>query len=59
MSYNKKYSIGSIALAEPYFDYVHTLPLVTFSDVKNTVELALVYNSQIAANNYFLSVMCK
>ena len=53
MSYNKKYSIGSIALAEPYFDYVHTLPLVTFSDVKNTVELALVYNSQIAANNYF------
>ena len=53
MSYNKKYSIGSIALAEPYFDYVHTLPLVTFSDVKNKVELALVYNSQIAANNYF------
>ena len=53
MSYNKKYSVGSIALAGPYFDYVHTLPLVTFSDVKNTVELALVYNSQIAANNYF------
>lgn len=53
MSYNKKYSVGSIALAEPYFDFVHTLPLVTFSDVKNTVELALVYNSQIAANNYF------
>ena len=52
-TYNKKYSVGSIALAEPYFDYVHTLPLVTFSDVKNTVELALVYNSQIAANNYF------
>ena len=53
MSYNKKYSVGSIALAEPYFDFVHTLPLVTFSDVKNTVELALVYNSQIAANNDF------
>ena len=52
-TYNKKYSVGSISLAEPYFDYVHTLPLVTFSDVKNTVELALVYNSQIAANNYF------
>ena len=52
-TYNKKYSIGSISLAEPYFDYVHTLPLVTFSDVKNTVELALVYNSQIATNNYF------
>ena len=52
-SNNQKYSVGSIALAEPYFDYVHTLPLVTFSDVKNTVELALVYNSQIAANNYF------
>ena len=52
-SNNQKYSVGSIALAEPYFDYVHTLPLVTFSDVKNTVELALVYNSQIAATNYF------
>ena len=52
-TYNKKYSVGSISLAEPYFDYVHTLPLVTFSDIKSTVELALVYNSQIAANNYF------
>ena len=52
-SNNQKYSVGSIALADPYFDYVHTLPLVTFSDVKNTVELALVYNSQIATSNYF------
>ena len=52
-SNNQKYSVGSIALAEPYFDYVHTLPLVTFSDVKNTVELALVYNSQIATDDYF------
>ena len=51
-SNNQKYSVGSIALAEPYFDYVHTLPLVTFSDVKNTVELALVYNSQIATDDY-------
>ncbi|MBQ9108386.1 MAG: hypothetical protein IJY49_06175 [Clostridia bacterium] len=52
-TYNKKYSVGSISLAEPYFDYVHTLPLVTFSDIKSAVELALVYNSQIATNNYF------
>ena len=52
-TYNKKYSVGSISLAEPYFDYVHTLPLVTFSDVKNTVELALVYNSRICNQNHF------
>ena len=52
-TYNKKISIGNISLAESYFEYIHTLPLVTFRDAKSKVELALVFNSQISNQNHF------
>ena len=52
-SYNEKYYVGEVALAEPYFDYYHTLPLVAFSDVKGGLKLDLVYNSNIKSENHF------
>ena len=53
MNYNKKFNVGSTSLAEPFFDYYHTLPLVAFGDVKSSAELSLVYNSMLAEENHF------
>ena len=53
MNYNKKFNVGSASLAEPFFDYYHTLPLVAFGDVKSSAELSLVYNSMLAEENHF------
>ena len=52
-NFNNKYNVGSASLAEPFFDYCHTLPLVAFGDVKSGVELSLVFNSNIKDENHF------
>ena len=53
-NFNNKYNVGSASLAEPFFDYCHTLPLVAFGDVKSGVELSLVFNSNIKDENHFI-----
>ena len=52
-NFNKKCNAGSIVLASPYFEYVYSLPLVSFGDAKGSVELGIVYNSQLASSNLF------
>ena len=56
MSYNTKYAIGELRLAEPYLHFIHKLPLLSFGDIMSTVEVDLIYNSRNAtANNFKLA----
>lgn len=43
---NKKYDVGTLSLAEPYFHLIHNLPLLSFGDVLSSVDLSLVFNSK-------------
>lgn len=53
---NKKYSVGSLYLAEPYCHCIHKLPLLAFSDVMSSIELNLIFNSKNKSeNNYNIS----
>ena len=53
MSYVKNYDVGQIKLDLPYANYIHELPLLSFGDVRHTVNLSLVYNSANSGENAF------
>ncbi len=50
---NKKYDVGTLSLAEPYFHFIHNLPLLSFGDVLSSVDLSLVFNSKNKTENNF------
>ena len=43
-NYEKKYDIGNISLDLPRANFIHELPLLSFSDVQNSINLSLVFN---------------
>lgn len=43
-NYEKKYDIGNISPDLPRANYIHELPLLSFSDVQNSINLSLVFN---------------
>ena len=46
-NYVKKYNLGNIMVDLPYNSYIHELPLLTFSDFRNGVNLSLIYNKRL------------
>ncbi len=54
-NYIKKYNIGEIAIDLPYNSYIHELPLLSFSDFRNSVNLSLIFNHKLKldGNNMF------
>ncbi len=52
-NYVKNYDIGSVRLDAPYTYYIYELPLLSFGDIKHTINLSLVFNSRLAMENPF------
>lgn len=54
-NYIKKYNTGNIMVDLPYDSYIHKLPLLSFSDFRNSVNISLVYNHKLKldSNNMF------
>ena len=46
-NYIKKYDLGNIFVDLPYNNYIHELPLLSFGDYKNNVDLSLVFNNRL------------
>ena len=53
MSYIKSYNIGNISIDLPGQDLIYELPLLSFGDVKNTLNVSLIFNSNFATENTF------
>ena len=51
MSYVKNYNVGQIHLDLPTPNYFHELPLLSFGDIHGSVNLALVFNYGMKAEN--------
>ena len=45
-NYVKKYNLGNIIVDLPYNSYIHELPLLSFSDYRNSVNISLVFNKK-------------
>lgn len=54
MSYVKKYEVGSVRLDAPYAHYIYELPLLSFSDIRNSISLSLVYQSKLNDNPFYI-----
>ena len=54
MSYVKKYEVGSVRLDAPYAHYIYELPLLSFSDIRNSIGLSLVYQSKLNDNPFYI-----
>ena len=50
-NYVKKYNVGNIMMDLPYNSFIHELPLLSFSDNRNSVNLSLVYNHRLNSND--------
>ena len=46
-SFIKKYNVGNISLDLPYNSFIHELPLLGFSDMKNSYNFSLVFNHKL------------
>ena len=46
-NYIKKYDVGNIAIDVPYNSHIHELPLLSFSDFENGVNISLVFNKKL------------
>ena len=46
-SFIKKYNVGNISLDLPYNSFIHELPLLGFSDMKNSYNFSLVFNRKL------------
>ena len=46
-NYVKKYNLGNIIVDLPYNSYIHELPLLSFSDYRNSVNISLVFNKRL------------
>ena len=53
MSYVKNFDIGNIRADLPENQYTYDLPLLSFCDVRHSVNLSLVFNSKYANENSF------
>ena len=51
MSYVKNYNVGQIQLDLPTSNYIHELPLLSFADIHGNVNLSLVFNYGLKAEN--------
>ena len=48
-NYEKKYDIGNLSLDLPYANCIYELPLLSFCDMRSTVNLSLVFNQALKA----------
>lgn len=46
-NYVKKFNVGNISIDLPYRSHIHTLPLLSFSDFRNSVNIELVFNQKL------------
>ena len=46
-NYVKKYDVGNLYLDLPYANCIYELPLLTFGDMRNTVNLSLIFNHKL------------
>ena len=54
-NYVKKYNLGNIMVNLPYNSYIHELPLLSFSDYRNSVNISLVFNKRLKS----IDIWCK
>ena len=50
-NYIKKYNTGNIMVDLPHNSYIHELPLLSFSDFRNSVNISLVFNHKLKQDN--------
>lgn len=46
-TYIKKYDVGTITIDLPYNSYIHNLPLLSFNDFRDSVNISLVFNQKL------------
>lgn len=55
MSFEKNYEVGSIRLDAPNKHFVHELPLLSFGDARNSLDLSLIFQSKLTSNPFFIA----
>ena len=53
MNYVKNYNVGQIQLDLPTTNYIYELPLLSFSDIYNAINLSLIFNYENKDDNLF------
>lgn len=51
-NFTKKYSVGTVRLDGPHAHFIHELPLLSFGDVLHTINLSIVYHSNLSGNPF-------
>ena len=52
MSYEKKFGVGNVYVDMPYAQFIHELPLLSFSDVQHNINLSLIFQSKETGNPF-------
>ena len=55
MSYAKKYGAGNVHIDMPYAQFIHQLPLLSFSDVQHTINVSLIFQSKESNNPFSIA----